>query len=430
MKGSWMDEQHTGTIDRADSGKIGGFSRRSFLRGSLSLGAGSALLALVACAPPASETPTTVPAAAPTSPPPTPAPATKPSAAPAGATPKAATSPAAGRVSATPAATAAAAGATSNFTTKVDVDKAKKEGTVSFYTSLDPQILDAIIKPFTAQYGIAVKYYRAGSADISGKVLAEADAGRVQADVVDASDVGAFLAMKQRGLLAPYESPYAQSIAKNLRDPENLWVADRLTQGVIQWNTQLVTGSNVPHHWQDLTDPKWNGKLCSFNSAGDAAPRLYTLAQHFDWSLLEKIAATKPLIQQTVQLNTQTVETGERQAAYAQNDNIAWRSKLQKKPTDYVLPDEGVPTEPGAVGLIKNALHPTAAMLWYDWWMSDTGQKILVEGGKYSSRADLEPPSGSIPLSKLKLLTLDYADYQAHRKEITDRMAKIFGGVW
>jgi iron(III) transport system substrate-binding protein len=133
---------------------------------------------------------------------------------------------------------------------------------------------------------------------------------------------------------------------------------------------------------------------------------------------------------ETPQLITQTIENGERVAGFAQNDNIAWRSKGSGKPTDFVYPDEGVATEPGAVGLIDGADHPNAAMLFYDWWMGPAGMKLLIDGGKYSSRADLDPPKGSPPLSKIKLLVLDYEDYQSNRADILERMTKTFGGEW
>ena len=179
--------------------------------------------------------------------------------------------------------------------TGADVAKAKAEGNVMLYTSLDTKIVDAIIKPFQEQYGIKVQYYRGGSADVSSKVLAEAGARRIQADIVDASDVGAFLAMKKLGILKPYDSPSTKSVAADLRDPDNTWVADRLTQGVIQWNTKLV-GSAPPRHWKELADPRFAGKLAFFSSSnGDGAPRLYTLALAFGWELLEAYAASKPL---------------------------------------------------------------------------------------------------------------------------------------
>ncbi len=325
-----------------------------------------------------------------------------------------------------PAAGTASAGA-------IDIDKAKKEGVVQLYTSLDTQIVDSVIKPFKDKYGIDVQYYRAGSAQVTGKVLQEADAGKIQADMVDASDVGAFLELKRRGILTPYQavvgSAMNQFVAADLRDPDGTWIADRLTQVVIQYNTDLI--KTPPQHWKDLTDQQYNGKLAFFgSSAGDSAPRLYTLAKAFGYELLESYAALKPLRVDTPQLVTQALEKGERAATFNMNDNIAQRSKLQGKPTAYLFPDEGVPTEPGAAGLIKNAAHPNAAALFFDWWMGAEGQKILVEGGKYSSRTDLEPPKENPPLKSLKTLILDYAEYQANRPEILQRMAKIFGGEW
>ncbi len=314
---------------------------------------------------------------------------------------------------------------------QVDIEKAKAEGKVVLYTSLDTKIVDAIVASFKEQYGIDVEYFRGGSADVSSKVLAEADAGGVQADIVDASDVGAFLVMKERGLLKPYRSHAAESVPAELRDPDDMWVADRLTQAVIQYNVEELAGLAPPEHWEDLTAPEYEGKLVYFSSSnGDGAPRLYTLAENFGWELLEGYAANEPLRVQTPQLITQTLENGERAAAFATNDNIAWRSKQEGKPTDFVYPEEGVPTELGAVGLIEDAAHPNAAMLFYDWWMGDEGQKLLVEGGKYSSRTDLAPPEDSPPLDDLKLLVLDYEEYQSNRTEILERMADIFGGEW
>ena len=39
-----------------------------------------------------------------------------------------------------------------------------------------------------------------------------------------------------------------------------------------------------------------------------------------------------------------------------------------------------MPTELGAVGLIEGSSRPNAAMLFYDWWMGDEGQALLVDG--------------------------------------------------
>jgi len=313
---------------------------------------------------------------------------------------------------------------------QIDVDKAKAEGKVVFYTSLDTQIVDAINAGFKQKYGIDVQYFRGGSSDVTSKVLAEADAGRPQVDMVDASDLAALLLMKERSLLKPFKSTAMDAVAKELRDPDGAWITDRLTQAVIQYNTKEF-GATPSATWADLGKAGMNGRLVYFSSAnGDGAPRIYTLAKHLGWDVVKAMAATKPLRVQTPQVITQVLERGERGAGFLQNDNIAWRSKLQGKPTDYVFPAEGVPTEIGACGLLKSSARPHAAALYYEWWMGAEGQAILVKGGKYSSRTDVAPPEGSTPLSKLKLLTLDYIEYKRDKTKIFDQMASIFGGEW
>jgi iron(III) transport system substrate-binding protein len=174
-----------------------------------------------------------------------------------------------------------------------------------------------------------------------------------------------------------------------------------------------------------------SGRTVFFSSPnGDGAPRIYTLAKHLGWDLVKDLAATKPLRVQTPQLVTQVLERGERGAGFLQNDNIAWRSKLEGKPTDYVFPAEGVPTEIGACGLLKASTRPHAAALFYEWWMGKEGQELLVAGGKYSSRSDIDPPTGMTPLTKLKLLTLDYTEFKRDRPKILDQLAAVFGGEW
>ena len=156
----------------------------------------------------------------------------------------------------------------------IDLEQARAEGTVTLYTSLDTKIVDSIIASFTEKYGIQVEYFRGGSADVTSKVLAEADAGRLQTDIVDASDVAALMLMKERGILKPYRAPAAETVPADLRDPDDFWVADRLTQAVIQYNAEEL-GANPPASWQDLTAPEYQGRLVFFSSSnGDGAPRL------------------------------------------------------------------------------------------------------------------------------------------------------------
>lgn len=344
--------------------------------------------------------------------------------APATATP----APAAAAPAAKPPAASGAAGAAFDWTT-ADAAAARKEGEVSLYTSLDTKIVDAILKPFQEQTGVTVKYFRTGAQPLAAKVLQEADAGKVAVEVLDVSDVAAILTMKQRGLLELHKSKWYEKIPADLRDKEDLWAACRLTQGCIQWNTQKLEGA-APKAWKDLTDARFQGKLAFSSDAGGPGPRFLALAQALGWDWLSAIGKLNPIFVESPQVLTQILERGERVVGFDQNDNIAWRSKDEGKPTDFVFPTEGVPTDPGVVALMKGAAHPQAARMLLDWWISDPGQKLLVAGGKYSSHPDLDPPKGMPPLKGTKLLSYDYLDWQKNRADITKRFGKALNAPW
>jgi len=391
-------------------------SRRRVLRG---LAGGTATLVLgtvlIACG---QSTPPTATTAA----------ATKPAGA--AATTPTGTAPAAKPASAAPASPPASTGAASALDwTTADAAAARKEGEVSLYTSLDTAIVDAVLKPFQEQTGVKVNYYRTGAQPLAAKVLQEADAGKVMAEVLDVSDVASILTMQQRGLLEAYKSKWLEKIPTDLRDKGDSWAACRLTQGCIQWNTQKLDGP-APKSWKDLTDPRFQGKLSFYADAGGPGPRFLALVTAFGWDWLTAVGKLSPIFVDSPQNLTALIERGERVVGFDQNDNIAWRSKDQGKPTDFVFPAEGVPTDPGVVALMKGATHPQAARMLVDWWISEPGQKLLVAGGKYSSHTDLDPPKGMPPLKGQKLLSYDYLDWQKNRQDIVKRFGQALNATW
>jgi iron(III) transport system substrate-binding protein len=303
--------------------------------------------------------------------------------------------------------------------------RAKSEGAVSVYTSLDSQIVDAIVAPFTRRFEVKVDYYRGTPAEVMARALQEAMAGGVRADVVDVSDVPGLLEMKKRGLLAAYESPFAAHVLAEAKDPDHMWTGCRLTHAIFQWNTQSL--AKPPRRWRDLADAQWQGKLATWSDPGGSeVSRLWTVAEALGWETLRGIAKNQPLIAPTVQTLSQLIEQQERAVAFDQNDNIAARSKLHGRPTDFLFPTDCVPTEIGAVAVVKGCAHPSAARLFLDWWLSDEGQRLLVAGGKVSSRTDLEPPKGYPSLSAIRARVVEAKRFEERRTQIIDRVRDIF----
>lgn len=314
--------------------------------------------------------------------------------------------------------------------TAPDVEKAKAEGVVNFYTSVDTKALEAMNAAFTAKYGIEVKYFRGDSQAAIARILDENRADSIQADVVETSDSTGIMYLKDQGITRVYESPDAAKIPAKYKDPENHWVYTRLTLAVITCNKKLP---KMPTGWKDLTQEPFRDSLAYFSdSRGSGAARLWTIAENLGWELLEDWAAAGALRVETPQLLRQTVERGERLVGIAQNDNHALSSKLDTNgETDLVIAKEGVPLEPAAMAVIAKAPHPNAALLYYDFWLSEEGMNILASiGKKYVSREGIEAPAGALPLSEIPLMVPDYDKYIKERDEVLARMQTIFGGEW
>ena len=92
------------------------------------------------------------------------------------------------------------------------IEAAKKEGKVVWYTTL---IVNQAIRPlkeaFEKNYpGIELQYARADEAPTAAKILAEAQAGRVQADVFDG--ISNMVPLKRAGLVAPLRAAVGGNI--------------------------------------------------------------------------------------------------------------------------------------------------------------------------------------------------------------------------
>jgi iron(III) transport system substrate-binding protein len=261
-------------------------------------------------------------------------------------------------------------------------------GQVNVYSSLS----SFITKPLTAAWkatfpDITLNFYRAASEDVSARFLAESAAGTKGADIVESNGTTMLIFQHDKNLLVPYRgSPYAAQIPKQYRFDD--FTADRLEMFVIAYNKNLV--SNPPTSFQDLTDPKWKGKLALEPTDSDwfaaleqyfttAAPKKMTQAQADD--MFRKIAANAQLIpghsaeaSALAAGQVQVVVTGHAQSMeqlQASGAPIAFGPP-------FVTP---VIQRPQGMGIPYLAPHPAAALLFYDWMLSPVGQKMLQQNG-------------------------------------------------
>ena len=141
------------------------------------------------------------------------------------------------------------------------VQAAKKEGKLSWATSVDDKPAQVTIAAFKKRYGIDVDHQQGSEEDRTVRTLTEFKAGRNKLDVV--MGVGGFMSeYRTAGALAKLNDlPAYANYDVPFRDPQDIWAGVRSQYWSIGYNTDKVKQDELPKAWTDLTDPKWKGRI-------------------------------------------------------------------------------------------------------------------------------------------------------------------------
>src|SRR5262245_56403632 len=117
---------------------------------------------------------------------------------------------------------------------------AKKEGTLTLYTSATTGDMGAILEGFEKKYGVKVNVWRASSEAVLQRAVTETRARRYEVDAFETN--GPELeAMHREKLLAQVKSPHLAGLVKQAILPHGEWVTTRFNIFVAASKTKLVT---------------------------------------------------------------------------------------------------------------------------------------------------------------------------------------------
>ncbi|GAB2928843.1 extracellular solute-binding protein [Rhodococcus aerolatus] len=256
------------------------------------------------------------------------------------------------------------------------IDAAKREGSVTIYSSQGADLLGDLGKKFEAAYGIPVTVNRDVDANLEAKLDAESTSNQPTADVVALAD-GAYVAKRgQAGAWAQPAGPNfdvaAYDKAKNL-DADGSFISSAAMY-VMGWNTQNLPGGITSY--QDLLKPELQGHVGIVDPAVSTA-----VVDFYDYvgqtagpSFLTELAAQKPQIFAGALPAGQALTSGQIWAAIAVQPLVD--EKADGAPVDFLVPRPawGAPFH---TGVLAAAPHPNAAQLLADFMVSPQGQAAL-----------------------------------------------------
>jgi iron(III) transport system substrate-binding protein len=294
-------------------------------------------------------------------------------------------------------------------------------GEVTLYGELNVDQASPLISAFEDAYdGVTVNLYRAGTDQIRQRVLEEASANRGEADLIelDATEMAQLDAEK---LLIPASSPWAADVSE-AGQFEN-FTADRFSYILPTWNTDKLPKADIPKSLEDLTDPKYKGKIALEGS--DVfwfAGLVGYLQQEQGMSkadavdLFKRIAANASITDGHT-TTSELVVSGEYELAINSFAHRTIAFMKEGAPVDYLPVNVPVVAETTTIAIPCAAKHPAAALLLQDFFLDPAGaQKLFldldrtpanVEVAATQLNKDVQPISVDV-----EAISKDYAAWQ------------------
>jgi len=130
---------------------------------------------------------------------------------------------------------------------------------ITIYTHRHYDSDKTIFANFEKETGIKVNVVKANADELLQKL--EAEGKQSPADVLLTIDAGRLVRAKQKNLLQAAESEIInKSVPENLRDGENFWFSLTKRARIIVYDKNKVNPEDLSTY-EDLTNPKWNGKV-------------------------------------------------------------------------------------------------------------------------------------------------------------------------
>mgnify|MGYP001356952141 FL=1 len=257
-------------------------------------------------------------------------------------------------------------------------------GTVLVYGSVDAEDMQTTIDAFHEAYpDIKIDYVRGSPSEVYTRISTEIDAGAKTADVVMLSFPGS-LSLVDNGFAQSYKAPNAANWPDELKDPDGFWQGVLILGQVITYNTNLVSEDELPKTLNDLTDPKWNGKITMHDyTRGTTSTRIWaTIAEEGNVDVedfLERLEANvQPVRQRSTGAQNDEVSRGEYHIGIVAQLHDVVKSQMDGAPVAILqLEDFPLMWGPTAAVLLEASENPDAAKVWINFLVSEDAQILI-----------------------------------------------------
>jgi iron(III) transport system substrate-binding protein len=264
---------------------------------------------------------------------------------------------------------------------------------VSYYANITA--IEPIMESFEIDTGIKGEYTRISADKFLATVITEFEAGKLQADVIQAP-ITVLDLLKERGVLSDYISPAAEDYPEwTHQDGIQLFGIEYV--GLI-YNKEMVDPEEAPKRYEDLTDPKWKDRIVMANPSIHPTTISWLIGLKENvfeteeaWrEFLEGLAANNPMFVASFGPTPAPIESGEKHIGISMPKYIITKAPA---PLDWARLEQPLLGTPRAIAVTSSAPNPEGAKAFVDYWLSEKAMSILAEKvGEYVLAPGVYPP--------------------------------------
>jgi ABC-type Fe3+ transport system substrate-binding protein len=299
-------------------------------------------------------------------------------------------------------------------------EAAKAEKTLVLWGAGPSAGYEAAARAFEQQYpGVTVTLMGGFSNVLNAKIEEQFTAKKVETDLLVFQTVQDFVGWNRRGLLMRFKPEGFETIGPGAKDPDGAWIAVNANPLFYGYNTEQLAADEVPKSALDFLKAKFKGKLISAYPADDDATLydFYTIVRKYGWSYMDRYMAQQPKFIQGHLGVARSLGSGESLASFDNTIGSTNTAKREGGKLALAAPmSDPLPMFFTSEAILKDAPHPNAARLYASWFLSKKQQSRI---GVYSSRSDVPPPAGLMPLSGYDLAN-DYLAFVTDQKQLVE----------
>ncbi len=311
---------------------------------------------------------------------------------------------------------------------KADEAAARKEASLSWYTSTPVALAQKLADKFEQDTGIRIQLLRTGGQAVLRRLQQEIAAGRPGADVMTMSDAGAANALAKQGLFIPFRPDGFDQVVADAKDREGRWIAQRLQMVGIPYRSDKVAAPDVPKTWSDLKQAKYKGLMVMPDPSFTAIQLIVVgmLSRTLGWDYYKALRANDTMIVQGHQQVFSAMQQGERVIGAEGADPRSFAGGKEVPNQVVAYPSEGTFIVSSPTAVLKDARSPNAARLFAQYMITPGAQQMIAAGGIHSSRIDVAPPPGQPALKDVKFIPVDLDLIEHQGRALKARFSEIF----